>query len=85
MNTPQILLLSGIGDAKHLAEHGIDVVKALPGVGQHLMDHLAVNIGYATKPGRQDLSYRTLLTGNGILAAVSTSFYACLTPRSVLI
>ncbi|KAG9002552.1 hypothetical protein FRB93_011426 [Tulasnella sp. JGI-2019a] len=50
VNTPQILLLSGIGGAKQLAEHKIDVVKDLPGVGKHLMDHVTINICYALKP-----------------------------------
>ena len=38
-NTPQLLMLSGIGPADHLAEHDIDVVVDNPNVGQHLMDH----------------------------------------------
>ena len=39
LQSPQILMLSGIGPKAHLAEHGIDVVHDLPGVGQHLHDH----------------------------------------------
>ncbi|MET7787497.1 GMC family oxidoreductase N-terminal domain-containing protein [Streptomyces sp900116325] len=38
-NTPQILMLSGIGPADHLAQHGIRVVVDNPNVGSHLMDH----------------------------------------------
>ncbi|GAB4004275.1 GMC family oxidoreductase [Nocardioides ultimimeridianus] len=38
-NTPQLLMLSGIGPADHLAEHGIGVVVDNPHVGAHLMDH----------------------------------------------
>lgn len=38
-NTPQILMLSGIGPADHLAEHGIQAVVDNPNVGSHLMDH----------------------------------------------
>jgi choline dehydrogenase len=38
-NTPQLLMLSGIGPADHLREHGIPVVVANPNVGDHLMDH----------------------------------------------
>lgn len=41
INSPQLLMLSGIGDPAHLGEFGIDVVMALPGVGQNLQDHLA--------------------------------------------
>ncbi|PTL56468.1 GMC family oxidoreductase [Paraconexibacter algicola] len=40
LNTPQILLRSGVGPADHLAEHGIDVVLDSPHVGEHLQDHL---------------------------------------------
>lgn len=42
VNSPQLLLLSGIGPAAHLREHGIDVVMDLPGVGENLQDHLAI-------------------------------------------
>ena len=38
-NTPQLLMLSGIGPADHLAEHGIAAVVDNPNVGAHLMDH----------------------------------------------
>ncbi|MFA3837726.1 GMC family oxidoreductase [Streptomyces aureus] len=38
-NTPKILMLSGIGPADHLAQHGIQVVVDNPNVGSHLMDH----------------------------------------------
>ncbi|KKK12053.1 hypothetical protein P175DRAFT_0473028 [Aspergillus ochraceoroseus IBT 24754] len=37
--TPKLLMLSGIGPAKELAKHGIDVVLDSPHVGQHLLDH----------------------------------------------
>jgi choline dehydrogenase len=40
IGSPQLLLLSGIGPAEHLRDHGIDVVADVPGVGQNLHDHL---------------------------------------------
>jgi choline dehydrogenase len=48
INSPQLLLLSGIGPASALAELGIDVVADLPGVGENLQDHLAVPTIYTT-------------------------------------
>jgi choline dehydrogenase len=51
INTPQLLMLSGIGPAAHLREHGIDVAADLPGVGENLQDHLEVYVQHAcTKP-----------------------------------
>ena len=50
-NSPQLLMLSGIGPAEHLAAHGIDVVADRPGVGSNLQDHLELYIQQAsTKP-----------------------------------
>lgn len=40
IGSPQILMLSGIGDGDMLDRHGISVTKELPGVGQNLQDHL---------------------------------------------
>lgn len=40
--SPQLLMLSGVGPADHLAGHGIRVVHDLPGVGQNLHDHVDV-------------------------------------------
>ncbi|XP_078517718.1 choline dehydrogenase, mitochondrial [Lissotriton helveticus] len=51
INSPQLLMLSGIGDAKELAKLGIPVVCHLPGVGQNLQDHLEVYVQQqCTKP-----------------------------------
>jgi choline dehydrogenase-like flavoprotein len=49
--SPKLLLLSGIGPAKHLSELGIAVVVDLPGVGQNLRDHPLVYIELEAKPG----------------------------------
>lgn len=47
INSPKLLMLSGIGPAAHLAGHGIDVVADRPGVGQNLQDHLELYIQQA--------------------------------------
>lgn len=48
INTPKIMMLSGIGPAKHLSEHGIDVIADRAGVGQNLQDHLEVYLQMAS-------------------------------------
>lgn len=51
IHSPQILMVSGIGEAEHLLSHGIDVVHDLPGVGQNYRDHVAVAVKQAcTQP-----------------------------------
>lgn len=51
INSPQLLMLSGVGPPDHLREHGIGVILDLPGVGQGLQDHLAAHVKYrSTKP-----------------------------------
>ncbi|MVO16984.1 choline dehydrogenase [Parasedimentitalea huanghaiensis] len=47
LNSPKLLMLSGIGPAAHLAEHGIDLVADRPGVGQNLQDHLELYLQMA--------------------------------------
>ena len=42
INSPQLMMLSGLGPAQQLRENGIEVVKDLPGVGNNLNDHLSV-------------------------------------------
>ncbi len=49
LKSPQLLQLSGIGDPADLANHGIDVRHALPGVGKNLQDHLDFVLAYKTK------------------------------------
>ena len=44
IGSPQILMLSGIGDPAHLQDVGIDVVGAMPGVGKNLQDHLQARL-----------------------------------------
>jgi choline dehydrogenase len=51
INSPQLLQLSGVGAADELRALGIDVVADVPGVGEHLQDHLEVYIQHtATQP-----------------------------------
>jgi choline dehydrogenase len=47
--SPQLLMLSGIGDPAELKRHGIPVVHALPGVGGNLQEHLDITLEYRTK------------------------------------
>ena len=51
--SPQLLMLSGIGPAAHLKDHGIPVVHDLPGVGQNLHDHLTTVLIYRTQRKRE--------------------------------
>ena len=52
--SPQLLMLSGIGDPQHLSDHGIAVKAALPGVGSNLQDRYEVGVVSRMKrPGRR--------------------------------
>ena len=52
INSPQLLMLSGIGDPSELAAHGIAVRVALAGVGKNLQDHASVILMYRRAGGR---------------------------------
>jgi choline dehydrogenase len=86
INTPKILMLSGIGPAGHLAQHGIPVLADRAGVGANLQDHLEVYVQYAAaKPitlykywnlwGKGLIGAQWLFTGKGLGA--SNQFEAC--------
>ena len=49
INTPQLLQLSGLGNAGELRALGIPVIEDLPGVGENLQDHLEAYVQYASK------------------------------------
>ncbi|MGF0173339.1 choline dehydrogenase [Streptomyces sp. Marseille-Q5077] len=49
INSPQLLQLSGVGNAEELRALGVDVVHDLPGVGENMQDHLEVYVQYASK------------------------------------
>ena len=79
INSPQLLQLSGVGDAALLARHGIAVVAASPAVGRNLQDHLAVSYFYRSKvptlndvfrplSGKVKVALRYLATRRGPLA-----------------
>ncbi|MGO4169607.1 GMC family oxidoreductase [Novosphingobium sp. YAF33] len=50
-NSPQLLMLSGIGPADHLREVGIETLHDLPGVGAHLQDHPTVHVAMENPSG----------------------------------
>ncbi|TXM94783.1 GMC family oxidoreductase N-terminal domain-containing protein [Methylobacterium sp. WL116] len=80
LQSPQLLLLSGIGPAGALRTHGIPVHHELAGVGENLQDHLQIRLSYRlTKPistnddlrniiGKARIGLRWLLTRSGPLA-----------------
>ena len=80
INSPKILMLSGIGPAAHLAEHGVRVVADRPGVGGNLQDHLEMYIQMASlQPitlyrywnllGKAVIGAQWLFTGTGLGAS----------------
>ncbi|GAA6182350.1 choline dehydrogenase [Shimia sp. NS0008-38b] len=68
LNSPKLLMLSGIGPASHLADHGIDVVADRAGVGQNLQDHLEVYLQMACKQPITLYKYWNLI-GKGLIGA----------------
>ena len=91
INTPKLLMLSGIGAAGQLAEHGISVVADRPGVGANLQDHPELYLQFAASQpitlykywniwGKALLGAQWLLTKKGLGA--SNQFEACAFIRS---
>jgi len=68
LNSPKLLMLSGIGPAAHLAEHGIELVADRAGVGQNLQDHLEVYMQMACKQPITLFKYWNLI-GKGLIGA----------------
>lgn len=94
-NSPQLLMLSGIGPADHLTEHGIPVRVDAPGVGRDLAEHPLVYMSYdarepttflrALRSDRAALSViRWALTGKGAFASQITSGVLMLRTRPEL-
>ncbi len=80
INTPKLLMLSGIGPAAELAQHGIDVLADRPGVGANLQDHMEIYMQFASlQPvtlykywnlwGKAFVGAQWLLTGTGLGAS----------------
>ena len=67
INSPHILMLSGVGPSDHLLKHGITPVIDLPGVGQNLQDHAKIELQYECKKSfaiqKVDLSINKLAAG----------------------
>ena len=61
INSPQLLMLSGVGDADHLKEKGINVVHNLKGVGKNLQDHLETYIQQECKTPDTLFTYTKLI------------------------
>jgi len=91
INTPKLLMLSGIGPAAHLADHGIAVQADRPGVGANLQDHLELYLQFAASQpvtlykywnlwGKAMIGAQWLFTGRGLGA--SNQFEACAFIRS---
>jgi len=49
INSPQLLMVSGVGPEKHLSNLGIKIIKDLPGVGKNLQDHLEIYVQHKCK------------------------------------
>jgi choline dehydrogenase len=83
-NSPQLLQLSGIGPADELARNGIGLIRELPGVGENLQNHHALEISFRMRhgsslntelghlPGRLRAALRYLFLRDGPLAANTT-------------
>ena len=91
INTPKILMLSGIGPGQHLHDMGVPVVADRPGVGANLQDHLEIYMQFAAKlpvtlykywnlVGKAVIGAQWLFTGKGLGA--SNQFEACAFIRS---
>lgn len=91
INSPKLLMLSGIGAAGHLQEHGIKVWADRPGVGANLQDHLELYLQFAASQpvtlfkywnlwGKATVGAQWLLTRKGIGA--SNQFESCAFIRS---
>ena len=90
INSPQLLMLSGLGAAEHLQAQGIELLQHMPGVGANLQDHLDLRIQVRCKKpvswypashgvGRLAAGLRWWLTGSGVCATnlLDVAGYSC--------
>jgi choline dehydrogenase len=69
IGTPQIMMLSGLGSATHLKEHGIEVISDMPGVGANLQDHLQIRTSFRISGARTLNDLQAGLWGKAMIAA----------------
>jgi choline dehydrogenase len=69
IGTPQIMMLSGLGPAAHLKEHGVEVVRDMPGVGANLQDHLQIRTSFRISGARTLNDLQAGLWGKARIAA----------------
>jgi len=91
VNTPQLLMLSGIGPGEHLRQHDVTVVVDAPETGRNLRDHLAGGMVFRTKgvrtltSGRSPRQLARYLAGrHGMLASSVAEAYAFLKTDNAL-
>jgi choline dehydrogenase len=79
IDSPRLLLLSGIGRAEHLRAHGIDIVADIGGVGGNLQDHLKLSVRWKGRaplpPSTVTAGLFTSSTASGISATPDLQFY----------
>src|SRR5262249_38600182 len=74
IDSPRLLMLSGIGPADHLRSHGIEVLVDLPGVGQNLQDHLLLAVAFRSR--RQTVGGSAIIGEAGLFTRAADRFAA---------
>lgn len=82
VNTPQILQLSGIGEKNLLKSKNINVVVNLPGVGEHLQDHMSTGVVWS--PKNSSLMPPQIVTGNAKVDSFTNSGTAYVNASTVM-
>lgn len=95
-NSPQLLMLSGIGAADHLTQHNIEIVHDAPDVGQNLQDHISVLLGYKSRQMQNMFAHelradklmmgvlRWMLNGSGYVGTLPVACLAYIRSRPEL-